>query len=203
MLRINRPAKGRFPYAVGRVRFPRGAGSYAYTARKEPNISQGREDFEQAVRAYGADLYRFAYWLCRDRHAAEDLVQEACLRAWKSWLELRDATHAKAWLMTIVRNEHARSFWRKRNETSLDEMDETQMPSMPSFEAGLETAQVVRLLPETYREPLLLQVLGGFSCAEIAGMLGTSEGAIMTRLTRARQALRQQYTESTKRRNGR
>lgn len=155
------------------------------------------------MRAYGADLYRFAYWLCRDRHAAEDLVQEACLRAWKSWLEPRDATQAKAWLMTIVRNEHARSFWRKRNETSLDEMDETQMPSMPSFEAGLETAQVVRLLPETYREPLLLQVLGGFSCAEIAGMLGTSEGAIMTRLTRARQVLRQQYTESVKRRTGR
>jgi RNA polymerase sigma-70 factor (ECF subfamily) len=105
--------------------------------------------------------------------------------------------------MTIVRNEHARSFSRKRNETSLDEMDETQMPPMPSFEAGLETAHVVRLLPETYREPLLLQVLGGFSCAEIAGMLGSSEGAIMTRLTRARQALRQQYTDSIKRRTGR
>jgi RNA polymerase sigma-70 factor (ECF subfamily) len=59
------------------------------------------------------------------------------------------------------------------------------------------------LLPETYREPLLLQVLGGFSCAEIAGMLGSSEGAIMTRLTRARQALRQQYTDPIKRRTGR
>ena len=170
---------------------------------KGGEISQGREDFEQAVRAYGAELYRFAYWLCRDRHAAEDLVQEACVRAWKSWLELRDATQAKAWLMTIVRNEHARSFSRKRNETSLDDMDETQLPSMPSFEAGLETAQVVRLLPETYREPLLLQVLGGFTCAEIAGMLGTSEGAIMTRLTRARQALRQQHSDSIKRRSGR
>jgi len=130
-------------------------------------------------------------------------VQEACLRAWKSWLELRDVSQAKAWLMTIVRNEHARSFSRKRNETNLDEMDESQLPSVPSFEAGLETAQVVRRLPETYREPLLLQVLGGFSCAEIAGMLGTTEGAIMTRLTRARQALRQQYISSTKQGSGR
>jgi RNA polymerase sigma-70 factor (ECF subfamily) len=162
-------------------------------------ISQRREDFEQAVRAYSADLYRFAYWLCRDRHAAEDLVQEACLRAWKSWPELRELAQAKAWLMTIVRNEYARGFSRKRNETSLDDMDETQLPSIPSFEAGLETAQVVALLPETYREPLLLQVLGGFSCAEIAGMLGTSEGAVMTRLTRARQALRQQLSESPRR----
>jgi RNA polymerase sigma-70 factor (ECF subfamily) len=173
------------------------------TRQKDPAISQQREDFEQAVRAYSADLYRFAYWLCRDRHAAEDLVQEACLRAWKSWLELREPAQAKAWLMTIVRHEYARSFSRKRNETNLDDMDETQLPSMPSFEAGLETAQVVGLLPETYREPLLLQVLGGFSCAEIAGMLGTTEGAVMTRLTRARQALRQQYTDSTKRRTRR
>lgn len=130
-------------------------------------------------------------------------MQEACLRAWKSWLELRELAQAKAWLMTIVRHEYARSFSRKRNETNLDDMDETQLPSMPSFEAGLETAQVVGLLPETYREPLLLQVLGGFSCAEIAGMLGTTEGAVMTRLTRARQAFRQQYTDSIKRRTGR
>ena len=54
------------------------------------------------------------------------------------------------------------------------------------------------MLPLTYREPLLLQVLGGFSCAEIAGMLGTTEGAVMTRLTRARQALRQQHVDSMK-----
>ncbi|MGH8629505.1 MAG: sigma-70 family RNA polymerase sigma factor, partial [Burkholderiales bacterium] len=171
--------------------------------RQGAAISRRREDFEQAVRAYGADLYRFAYWLCRDRHLAEDLVQEACLRAWKSWLKLREPAQAKAWLMTIVRNEYARSFSRKRNETNLDEMDETQLPSMPSFEAGLETAEIIALLPGTYREPLLLQVLGGFTCAEVAGILGTTEGAVMTRLTRARQALRQQYTDSIKRKSGR
>lgn len=130
-------------------------------------------------------------------------MQEACLRAWRSWSELRDLAQSKAWLMTIVRNEHARSYARKRSETNLDDMDEAQLPSLPSFEAGLETAQMVRMLPETYREPLLLQVLGGFSCSEIADMLGTSEGAIMTRLTRARQALRQQHVDSMKRRSAR
>lgn len=151
------------------------------------------------MRAYSADLYRFAYWLCRDRHAAEDLVQEACLRGWKAWAELRELAQAKAWLMTIVRNEYVRSLSQRKNETSLDEMDEAQLPSIPSFEAGLETAQAVALLPLAYREPLLLQVLGGFSCAEIAGVLGTTEGAVMTRLTRARQALRQQHIDSIKR----
>src|ERR671934_277991 len=93
-------------------------------------ISLRRGEFEQAVRAYSADLYRFAYWLCRDRHAAEDLVQEACLRAWKSWGDLRELAQAKAWLMTIVRNEYVRSVSRKRNETNLDEMDEAQLPTM-------------------------------------------------------------------------
>jgi RNA polymerase sigma-70 factor (ECF subfamily) len=105
--------------------------------------------------------------------------------------------------MTIVRNEFARSISRRRNDANLDDVEEAALPSMPSFESGLETAQVVALLPATYREPLLLQVLGGFSCAEIAGMLGTSEGAVMTRLTRARQALRQHYTDSMKRRTAR
>lgn len=170
---------------------------------KEQQISQQREDFEQAVRAYAADLYRFAYWLCRDRHFAEDVVQEACLRAWRSWTDLRNPAQAKAWLMTIVRHEYARSVSRKRHDANVDEVDESALPPIPSFEAGLETAQLVALLPETYREPLLLQVLGGFTCAEIGGMLGTSEGAIMTRLTRARQALRQNYTDSLKRRTGR
>ena len=170
-------------------------GLVAESPRKETKISQRREEFEQSVRAYGADLYRFAYWLCRDRHAAEDVVQEACMRAWAAWTTLRDPGEAKSWLMTIVRNESARRHSRSRGEASLDDVEEAQLPAMPSFEAGIETAQIVARLHATYREPLLLQVLGGFSCAEIAVMLGTSEGAVMTRLTRARHALRAQHAD--------
>jgi len=147
------------------------------------------------VRAYGADLYRFAYWLCRDRHAAEDIVQEACLRAWKSWGSLRELPQAKTWLMTIVRNEFSRRAPAAARAARKEQVDEQELPAMPSFEPGLEAAQIVASLPATYREPLLLQVLGGFSCAEIAAMLGTSEGAVMTRLTRARQALRRELAE--------
>jgi len=157
-------------------------------------------EFEQVVRAYSADLYRYAYWLCRNRHQAEDLVQEAFARAWKGWADLREAALAKAWLIAILRNEHARSFSRKRPELASGEADESELPPVPSFEAGIETAQIVNRLPAAYREPLVLQVLGGFSCSEIAGIIGTSAGAVMTRLTRARQALREQYTEAGKRR---
>ena len=151
------------------------------------------------MRAYSADLYRYAWWLCRDRHFAEDVVQETFARAWRSWAELRELGQAKAWLVTIMRNEYARAVSRRKNEMNLDDLDDAQLPAIPSLEAGLETAQLVARLPATYREPLLLQVLGGFSCAEIASIVGTSEGAIMTRLTRARQALRQQFIEPAER----
>lgn len=128
---------------------------------------------------------------------AEDLVQETFARAWSAWRDLRDPALAKAWLMTILRNERVRLYSRKQIFVHV-ELDEDQMPSVPSIEAGLEIAQIVALLPETYREPLLLQVLGGFSCAEIADMLGTTEGAVMTRLTRARQSFRQHFSEAGK-----
>jgi len=159
-------------------------------------ISHNRQDFEQTVRAYSADLFRYAYWLCRDRHLAEDIVQESFARAWKSWSELRELAQAKAWLMTIVRNECMRAFSHNRPQIEAEE----EQPALPSVESSVETAQLVGMLPLAYREPLLLQVLGGFTCAEIAAMLGTSEGAVMTRLTRARQALRQQWADAGKRR---
>lgn len=128
-------------------------------------------------------------------------MQETFARAWRSWAELRDINVAKAWLVTILRNEMARSFARNRPAANIDLVAEADLPALPPFESRLEVAQIVNLLPETYREPLLLQVLGGFSCAEIAGMLGTTEGAVMTRLTRARQALRQQFAAPALRRS--
>jgi RNA polymerase sigma-70 factor (ECF subfamily) len=146
-------------------------------------------DFERTVRAYGADLYRFAYSLCRDRFGAEDLVQEALARAWKGWEGLREPAAMKAWLFTIVRNEHARTFARKRVELVDADVYELDVPDL-SAAAGSGVDALLAALPLAYREPLVLQVLGGFSCKEIAEMLDTTEGAVMTRLCRARQALR-------------
>ena len=162
-------------------------------------LRHDKKDFERTVRAFSADLYRFAYWLCRDRFLAEDLVQEAFARGWRNWSELRDPSLAKAWLMTILRHEYARTFGRNRLDV-VHEADESELPSIPSFERGLELDQILAMLPMSYREPLLLQTIGGFSCREIAAMLATSEGAVMTRLTRARQALRAQFADADRKR---
>ena len=150
-----------------------------------------KSKFEGLARAYSAELYRYAYWLCRDRFVAEDLVQETFTRAWQSWEGLRDDKAAKSWLYTILRNEHARLHERKQLAIDPDqELDELMDNSGANAFDAFEMRDMLAALPETYREPLMLQVIGGFGCAEIATMMGITEGAVMTRLTRARQAVR-------------
>jgi len=139
------------------------------------------------------DLVRFAHWLARDRAIAEDIVQEALLRAWRSREALKDPNAARAWLLTIVRREHARLYERKRLElVSLDEVVETQVsPKVAEPEGELFALRhAIMRLPIEYREPLLLQVLGGFSTEEIAHELALSTTAVLTRLFRARNKLR-------------
>jgi RNA polymerase sigma-70 factor (ECF subfamily) len=156
-------------------------------------MASKQTQFDALVRATSADLYRFAYWLCRQEARAEDLVQETYLRAWRSLDELRDVTAAKAWLITILRREHARGFERKTPaQEPLDERvaddDATRTPDQASEDALLRQA-MLKLEPK-YRDPLLLQVLGGFSCEEIARELKLTAAAVMTQLFRARQKLK-------------
>jgi len=139
------------------------------------------------------DLLRFAHWLARDRSLAEDIVQESLLRAWRSRDTLKDRGAARAWLLTIVRREHARLYERKRLElVSLDEALESQAPAKVADPEGdlFTLRNAIMRLPIEYREPLLLQVLGGFSTEEIARELALSSTAVLTRLFRARNKLR-------------
>lgn len=165
------------------------------------SIGGRNSEFERVVRAYSAELYRYAFWLCRDRFAAEELVQECFARAWKSWSELRDPAATKAWLVVILRNERARMFSRKAVPVAGEDIGDLELPELsdlPDLAGNLDMKRRLERLPLSYREPLLLQVLGGFSCLEIATMLETTEGAIMTRLTRARQAMREEPSVSVR-----
>jgi RNA polymerase sigma-70 factor (ECF subfamily) len=158
------------------------------------NVNPKQRQYEAMVRAHSADLYRFAYWLSRSETIAQDLVQETFLRAWKNLDALRDADMARPWLVTILRREHARLYERKRFDTV--ELDDT-VPEDAAFaspERSGDAAQVreaMRQLPDKYREPLAMQVLGGMSCDEIAEATGQQPGAVMTQLFRARQRLKQ------------
>ena len=152
-----------------------------------------RASMTQLFESMRPDLLRFAHWLARDRALAEDIVQESLLRAWRSRDTLKDQGAARAWLLTIVRREHARLYERKRLElVSLDEALESQTAAkMADPDGDLFTLRnAIMRLPIEYREPLLLQVLGGFSTEEIARELALSTTAVLTRLFRARNKLR-------------
>ena len=157
------------------------------------NHQERNERFDAIVQRYGDDLYRFAVWLCRDPALAADLVQETCLRAWKALHKLQDEDAAKSWLITILRREFARTFERKVPDFSnVDDMelaDLTTHKPDDSTELRLLRQAMMDLDPK-YREPILLQVLGGFSCDEIADQLGITRSAVMTQLFRAREKLK-------------
>lgn len=144
--------------------------------------------FEKAVDTHLNDLYRFAYWLCRNRWQAEDVVQDALVRAWRGWPGLREERAVKAWFFTIVHREFLRAAPSAARADSATDSDDLAFNPDPASSVDVERA--LRELSAESREALLMQVLGGFSCAEISSALGTTEGAVMTRLTRTRQALR-------------
>ena len=159
---------------------------------------QKRRDFDALARELRTDLFRYAFWLARDAQVADDLVQEALLRAWRSLDSLRDQKVAKQWLLTIVRREHARLYERKRLPTQdVDDLsggDQALLARSARPEVFDVRRELFRLDDE-YREPLVLQVLMGYSTNEIAEMLGIKPGAVLTRLFRARKKLKRQLGE--------
>jgi len=165
-------------------------------------VSSKQRQFDALVRSLSGDLFRYAYWLCGDEALAHDLVQETFLRAWRALDDLREIAAAKAWLITILRREHARLYERKMPQfADVDEIEiaEERGTQLPEFtgEEGLIRNAMLRLEPK-YREPLLMQVLGGFSCEEIARELGITPAAVMTQVFRARQKLKVMLTGDDK-----
>lgn len=157
-----------------------------------------RSRFDELVAVYHQDMYRYAAWLSRDRTVAEDVVQESLLRAWKSLDALRDKSAAKHWLLTIVRRENARYFERRGLETvdvdNLTPSQEALLANQPNHELDDMRAAIYRL-DDDYREPLVLQVLMGYSTSEIGELMGLKQGAVLTRLHRARLKLRDEMED--------
>jgi RNA polymerase sigma-70 factor (ECF subfamily) len=159
-----------------------------------------RQRFEQLVQAEFKNVYRFLFWLCRDEALAKDLSQETFLRAWKAFPGLRDPDKANAWLMTTARREYFRYRGRDQVEDAGVEPDDlagrAQDPADDAEAHGIRRA--IGELPLTYREPLVLQVLGGYTGAEIAEILGLSRNNVDQRIYRARRLLKQRLDGSGK-----
>jgi len=149
--------------------------------------------FDKFSHEFSADLYRYLMWLTKDPETAADVAQETWIRAWRSWDKLRDAKAAKQWVLTIARREFYRILDKRRqHHYNLED----SMLSHPQHFATEDESHIDQVreglwaLDDDYREPLMLQVMFGYSTEEIAQTMGLKQGAVLTRLFRARKQLK-------------
>jgi RNA polymerase sigma factor (sigma-70 family) len=167
-----------------------------------------RGRFEAEVLPHLDAAYRFARWLSRSPSDAEDAVQEAILRAFRAYDALR-GSDAKAWLLAIVRNCHATAFKQRQRRAVLPlpedddvQADEALIAASPDPESAAirrdEERTLDRLmatLSEEHREVLVLREIEDMDYREIASVTNLPIGTVMSRLARARAALKARWTQ--------
>jgi RNA polymerase sigma-70 factor, ECF subfamily len=160
--------------------------------------AQERKRFEECVLPHLDAAFNLARWLLRDRANAEDVTQEAMLRAYRFFGGYRSGD-ARAWLLQIVRNSCYTWLNKNRSQEDISELDEGSMPSdAPSPEALAmashdreRVARALEDLPLHFREILALRELEGCSYKEIAAITSRPIGTIMSALARARLRLKE------------
>lgn len=154
--------------------------------------------FEELVERTHRRMYTLAYRLVGDRHEAEDVAQEAYLRAYRSLRGFRGESRFETWLYRITANT-AMSHLRRRGRFGevLAEGDErlVREPEVRAADEVVERDEIERalaVLPTGQRTVVLLKDVYGFSCQEIGDQIGISEGAVKVRLHRARKRLKEE-----------
>jgi len=169
-----------------------------------------RSRFERQVLPHLDAAYRFARWLARSPNDADDVVQDAILRAYRGYDALR-GSDARTWLMTIVRNCHLTAVKQQQRHATvpLPEGDDAQGDlNMTAAESEPEGASITRderrtlvrlmaALPDDYREVLVLREIEDMNYREIAAVMNVPIGTVMSRLARARAALKKQWLRDT------
>jgi len=166
----------------------------------EPSLEQ----FKAAVLPHLDAAYNLARWLTRHEHDAQDIVQDAYLRAWKAFGEFHGGD-SRAWLLTIVRNAcYSWHRFNRRHETEpMPDEDDSIVGSDAWDPAALllqrVDAQTVRQaidqMPPEFREVLVLRELEGLSYKQVAAVIGAPMGTVMSRLARARARLQELLLE--------
>jgi RNA polymerase sigma-70 factor, ECF subfamily len=164
-----------------------------------------RRRFEAQALPHLDAAYNLARWLSRSSPDADDIVQEALLRAFRSFDALR-GDDVKAWLLTIVRNCHLTMATRgnRQRTTPIDDSDADSATALVSELPDPESASIqaderrkldvaIATLPEEYREVLVLREMEDMSYREIATITGAPIGTVMSRLARARAALKDKW----------
>jgi len=159
--------------------------------------------FEEAILPHLDAAHNLARWLARNRQDAEDIVQEACLRAFRFFPGFRGGD-ARAWLLRIVRNTCYTWLQSRRPMQDAAEFDENVFPpdaralnpeeAVLQSDRGIQVRKALEKLAPKYREVLVLRELEGMSYKEIAEITGMPVGTVMSSLSRAREGLREILT---------
>jgi RNA polymerase sigma-70 factor, ECF subfamily len=162
-------------------------------------------EFEQVMMPHSKGLLRVARRLARNSATADDLVQETLFRAWRNFDQFQAGTNARAWLFRILFN----AFYAQVREAgatpmvvSLDSPGREIVPQYRSALSLADAAEVRSALAEIsaeHRTVLLLAVVEGFTCREMAEILSVPIGTVMSRLSRGRQALRERLVQEAAR----
>lgn len=179
-----------------------------------------RENFTNDAMQYAPQLFATALRMTRNRADAEDLVQETFLKGWRAFESYQEGTNLRAWLFRIMTNTFINKYnaqQRRPQESELDEVEELflfrrmgafdQSKMSQSAEDQMlelftddEVKNAIEELPETFRIPVLLSDVEGFSYKEIAEMLEVPIGTVMSRLHRGRKAMQKMLYEYAKKR---
>lgn len=158
--------------------------------------------FESLLAENRPRMWRMAYAWCRSRHLADDIVQEALAKALKQHDQLRDPAALRGWLYSILFNCWHDQLRERKDQADIDMIDEADLPSHAAPDNDYEQNEIVRRvrrevarLPAGQREVITLIDLEECSYAEVATILDIPIGTVMSRLSRARAALRDKLKE--------
>jgi RNA polymerase sigma-70 factor (ECF subfamily) len=171
-----------------------------------------RVHFEEEALGHADQLYRIALRLSGSQQAAEELVQEAYVRAFRGWRGYRPGSNLAAWLATILRNvflDEARKQSRRPAQESFEDTAEYYLYNHLAESGGEPQEEVLNRLsggaivdsladiPPAFREVVVLVDIGDFSYQDAADILGVPIGTVMSRLHRGRRALKQALANRT------
>jgi RNA polymerase sigma-70 factor (ECF subfamily) len=176
-------------------------------AKDSMTAADNRADFEEQVRPYLAQLHQAALRMTRNASDAEDLVQETLAKAYVAFNQFTQGTNLRAWLHKILSNSFVNSYRKARREPALatapelsdgwQQGDDAFAPVVRSAEAEAldrlgdsEVLRALRDLPTDFRTAVYLADIEGYPYREVAAMMGTPIGTVMSRLHRGRDRLR-------------
>jgi RNA polymerase sigma-70 factor, ECF subfamily len=156
-------------------------------------IHGDREAFEMIIRTHSRTLFAIAYGILQSREEAEDVVQDALVKAWKMRWRVRDPEKFPAWLATIARHRAHDAFRKRRHVPLTHETIETTEANTPdTIATDQQLYAALATLPEVHRTALTLRYFEEMDYRTIENTLGLSNGALRGILGRALASLRKQ-----------